>query len=345
MTKEALGIKEEELTTSWRTLGRKMTKFFKDAGSWMADAVKMPALPNLKELSKKIADYAGKIKGGAVEMWRAIRKGDWNIFKDWARDDPLAAGAGIGAVALAGGVAVGALTGIVGAGAGLLGWATTGGTGILGAAKAGISIAGVGSVLGGLTTAGKFLYNFEWQESDAEIDKAIDQAINNLYEPMGEFLGRSLAGMTVGGLTNPPRIEVNITQIALMAEINEDIADDLYDAVTDFIHVGMSTLLGVAIKLAYKNIRGFLINAYNRSPAEFKKAVGGIPLPGGNKLGESIEKWGSPSSEPWSIKRWLNIEEKVEQIEDEKVKGLVEGFLDGFWDQWQDSVVYTRALA
>lgn len=341
---EPLGVEPFELATAWRdavvmTAGeiKKAQKWLGDTGSWLADGLKNKVIPSILELGSNIGKHLQKMVQGGKELAGAVFRGDWKLFKQWAKDDPIAAIAGVGAGI---GIAWVAVTGLIAAGSAAVGWAAGGSTGLLGALKVGIASISAGSILLGLTKFSKFIYNFEWQESDISIDKGIDKAIENLYGPMGEFLGRATASLLVTGLTTPPKIEINVTSLALMYEVDEEIREELMEAVSEFARLGISTFAGIAIKLAYKNIRQLIKKAYRNSPASFKKLVRDIKLPGGFKLEESIERWGNPKSEPWSLKKHLDIEGKVEKIEDEKVKNLTEEFLESFWDTWNDAVVY-----
>ncbi|MEB3281119.1 MAG: hypothetical protein VKK42_19560 [Lyngbya sp.] len=334
---EPLGVEDFELATAWRDGAQLAAKWLKETGSWLADGLKKGVLGTVQELSDNIGAYLQKIAQGGKELVGAVIRGDWKLFGQWAKNDPIGAIAGVGAIA---GIAYVGVTGLIAGGTAFAGWAAGGSTGLLGAFKVGVGSIGAGSVLAGLTTAGKFLYNFEWQETDEQIDQAVDQAIENLYGPMGEFLGRATASLLVTGLTTPPRIEINMTSLALMYEVDENIREELLEAVSEFARLGIQTFAGIALKLAYKNVRQLIKKAYKNSPEAFKQLIGNIKLPGGFKLGTSIEQWGNPTSEPWSLKRHIDLEGKVEKIEDSKLRNLTEEFLESFWDSWNDSVSY-----
>jgi hypothetical protein len=80
-------------------LGLPLGNFFNEIGStvsaWLAKG-----LINLKNLARNMID-------GAKELGKAILRGDWNLFKSWLKEDPIAASSGVGAVLLIGGVVVG----------------------------------------------------------------------------------------------------------------------------------------------------------------------------------------------------------------------------------------------
>lgn len=341
---EPLGVESFELATAWRDAVvmtaeeiKKAQKWLGDTGSWLGDGLKKKVLPGIQQLNQNIGKHLQKMAAGAKELGSAIFRGDWKLFGQWAKNDPIGAIAGIGAGI---GIAWVGVTGLIAGGGAFAGWAAGGSTGLIAALKVGVAGISAGSILAGLTKAGTFLYNFEWQETDEDIDKAIDRAITNLYGPMGEFLGRATASMLVTGLTSPPKIEINVTSLALMWEVDENIRDELLESVSEFAMVGINTFINVAIKLAYKNTRQFIKKAYKESPEDFKKIAQGIKLPGNNKLGTSIEQWGNPSSQPWSLKRHVDLEGKVEKIEDEKLRNLTEEFLESFWETWNEAIVY-----
>ncbi|MGB8691507.1 MAG: hypothetical protein WCD53_29875 [Microcoleus sp.] len=94
-------------------LGKPLGKFFKDARSVVSDWLTKGFI-NLKNLAKNVID-------GSKELGSALLRGDWNLFKKWLKEDPIAVIAGAGAVILAGAAVIG-VVGAVGAGiAGLIG--------------------------------------------------------------------------------------------------------------------------------------------------------------------------------------------------------------------------------
>lgn len=294
-------------------------EYFKKLGSPIVDWIAKP-IASAKNL-------LGKIAAGAKELINSIRNGSFlSIFNQWAKDDPLAAGAGVIAAGLAagtllivGGAAVGWVYGSVGAvTAGLGTVAVVGGGG------------GLGAMVSGILNASETVYSFNWQISDKEIMSQIESAINGLYEPAGEFLGRTLAGVLVGGMTSPPKVQVNVRALTLQWALNPDIRQDLLQGVSELAYLGMQAGIQIAIKYAFMQGRRAIKNLWKKAPASVKKLIPG--------LDKTITTWGDEGKEPWSMESWVN--EKVESIEDQRIEDAVEGFLSGFWQQFRQSIEY-----
>jgi len=294
-------------------------EYFKKLGSPVVDWIAKP-IASAKNL-------LGKIAAGAKELINSIKNGSFlSIFQQWAKDDPLAAGAGVIAAGLAagtllivGGAVVGWVFGSVGAVASSLGTvALVGGGG------------GIGAIVGGLLNTAETIYAFNWQISDKEIMGQIESAINNLYEPAGEFLGRTLAGVLVGGLTSPPKVQINVRALTLQWALNPDIRQDLLQGVSELAYLGMQAGIQIAIKYAFMQGRRGIKNLWKKAPSTVKKLF--------PQVDQAIKTWGDEGKEPWSMESWVN--EKVESIEDQRLEDAVQGFLSGFWQQFRQSIEY-----
>lgn len=341
-TEEGLGVQEHELSSIWHTATKISTDVAKKFIGW---ANQLGASDFCQSLGKGIVsalkwakDLATKtFQGGKTlleELGKAFQTGDWNflgdVFENWRTESPLTLMAG-GAAA---GISAAAVLYFGGQAIGWVGAATIGRlVSSLGVWRAGLSVAGI---LGGLTAVGTFLYNFEWQETDAQIDQDIDKKLTSLYSPLGEFLGRSLAYGIVGGLTGKPKVNINITNLAIAWEFNEGIREQLLDAVSDLARVGVQGFAVIAVKLAYKNARHWLKQRTKDNKELFIKTFG-------EDAYGAVVNWGEPGSKPWSIKRWLGIQEKIESIEDEKIRNLAEEATESFWESWRESIVISKS--
>jgi hypothetical protein len=125
------------------------------------------------------------------------------------------------------------------------------------------------------------VWHFNWKISENQLREDIKSAVTNLYEPLGEFVGRSIATVLVGrglGGNNIPKIRINTGQIARLIELSggsETIRDSLIDAVTDIWYAVKSAAQLILMKFLYLNGR------------QFVEKVTGQEL-GGEKEGESF---------------------------------------------------------
>ena len=234
--------------------------------------------------------------------------------------------------AIAGAAAAVVLTGIVLVGSAPLAW-VVGGIGAIAGILTALQLTGVvnvGGMIKGALNFAEFVYRFNWQESDKQIQAEIESLITSLYEPAGEFLGRSIAGLLVGGFSSPPKVRVNVRQIALLWQLNPDIRDELLQNVSSFCYQSLVAVKTIAFKTFFMKGRAWIKQNWDKVPASWRQAIPNLDL--------TIRNWGEEGQQPWSIAGY--VEEKVESIDDERIKGAIEGFLEGFWDGFRESVEY-----
>lgn len=275
-----------------------------------------------------------KMVGGVQALIESFRRGTFGqIFSQWARESPLAAGAGVvaaglvgGAILIVGGAIVGTVSGaIIGVVKSLA--ATSLGKVFLGAIGGGL-LAGAGTALIGTA---QFLWNFQWNQSDSEIEAEIESAINSLYTPAGDVLGRGLATLLVGGKWQAPRVEINVRQAAFQFVLHEEIRDEMISSMSALIHASLNAFKILVVKKAYMKGRRGLKKLWANLPPEIRSN-----LPG---LDKAITAWGEEESKPFSLAAEYE-ENVVDKIDDVKLKNALEGFTGGFWEQFSQGVIY-----
>src|SRR6476469_4053554 len=109
------------------------------------------------------------------------------------------------------------------------------------------------------------VWHFDWKISDKQLQEDMKSAVTNLYEPLGESLGRSLAAIVVGrglgGGANIPKVRINPTQIANLIELSggrEQVRDVLVDAITEMWFAVKSAAQTILFKYIYLNGRKFV---------------------------------------------------------------------------------------
>lgn len=292
--------------------------------SWF-NAMGSEAMTWLQRGAANAWNYIKKIGQGAKAVVESVKQGNFGaIFNQWAAEDPLAAysgvvaaGLAVGAILVVGGAAVAWVTGGVGAMAGSLG--------LFGA---GVGVASLGGIVSGLMNQAEVVYSMNWQISDADLIKQMAAAVNSLYEPAGEFLGRSLAGFLTGGLGVPPKVEINVKRTALAMYLQPDIANDILDAVSDFAYTSLIVIRKLTIMSLLMKGRQSIKGIWKDVPGRVKKAF--------PKLDQAIQTWGDEDKEPWSFEDKVNS--SIETIDDQRLQDAAQGFLSGFWNQFRDGV-------
>ncbi|NER03701.1 MAG: hypothetical protein F6K17_14305 [Okeania sp. SIO3C4] len=299
---------EEPVDLSW----------FRKISSPLAELVNKPVV--------SAGNFASKVIDGGKALAESIQKGTFGkIFNQWAKDDPLAAAAGTVAAGLAGGT-------LLIAGGSTLGW-LTGSVGSvvssLGAGGALVAGGTLGGLATGILTTAENLYEFDLQISDKRILADIKSAVDNLYGPAGEFIGRQIATMAVGGLNSPPKVQINLRAMALVWQLNPELRQELLQNVSNFAYQGIQTGIQIAIKFAFLHGRRAIKKLWKRFPNEVKKLVPG--------LDKAISKWGDDDNEPWSLEDGVNKLEKT-IIKDERILNFSQGLRSGLWRGFSDSI-------
>jgi hypothetical protein len=248
---------------------------------------------------------------GAKELGKAVLRGDWNLFKSWLKEDPIAVTAGVGAVILIGGVVVG---GVV---AGIAALASAIGVG-------GATLAAVGSsVLGAAVSFGNQIWNFDFNKTDAAILAEINSAFGGLANVAGEATGRALAGFIVNR-KETPKLRINIKATATMFLALDDDGDN---QIAEEILESLSSLGWAFYRFAGKAL--FSMGYINFRQWAKKNIKSGIPW-----VDKMIASWGEEGGKPWVISQQVN--QLTEKIEEDNpalgkfLEGVIEGFGDGF---------------
>jgi len=284
-------------------LGLPLGNFFNEIGStvsaWLAKG-----LINLKNLARNMID-------GAKELGKAILRGDWNLFKSWLKEDPIAASSGVGAVLLIGRVVVG---GVV---SGIAALASAIGVG-------GATLAAVGSsVLGAAVSFGNQVWNFDFNKTDAAILAEINSAFGGLANVAGEVAGRTLAGFIVNR-KETPKLRINIKATATMFLALDDDGDN---QIAEDILESLSSLGWAFYRFAGKAL--FSMGYINFRQWAKRNVKSGIPW-----VDKMIASWGEEGGKPWVISQKVN--QLTEKIEEDNpalgkfLEGVIEGFGDGF---------------
>ncbi len=251
--------------------------------NWFTQAAS-PVVDWLKKPIASAANLGKRILAGGKALVESILNGTFgSIFSQWAKDDPLAAGAGTIAAGLAGG-------GLLVLGGTAVGWAVGGVSAITSSLGVGGTLV-AGSTLGGLATgiltAAENIYSFNLQVSDESWLKEIKAAIDNLYEPAGNFIGRQIATLAVGGLTSPPRVQINIRTMALIWQLKPELRQELLQNVSNFAYQGIQTGMQIAIKYAFLHGRRAIKKLSKRFPDVVRNLIPGLDKAIDRYLGRS----------------------------------------------------------
>jgi hypothetical protein len=319
MTKQTSGVTLESSALAFSTAGVTPDKWIQDAAGAVWSAIKSGV--------NSVIDLGKRMLSGGKELLGAIARGDWQIFKDWFRDDPGSALAG-GAAVIVGGWFVGTASGIFAvAGSGISAmWASLGSLSLGGIA--------IGSMLPTLQQAivstGNTLYNIDWAKSDTAILAELNGGYLTFLNNVGESTGRMLAGFALGGGKANPKLNISITATAALIitakQEGSDIEEELIEELSQLANVFMRYVSTLAGKLGYLELR-----KYARQNVRT----------GIKAIDKKIENWGLQEGQTWTIAQ--KVDDKIEKIteKDAALGNFLEGLVEGFGDGLSDYILLT----
>jgi len=290
------------------SLGLKLGNWFQGIGSQMGNILSQGLL-NVKNL-------LGNMVNGAKELFSAIRRGDWNIFKNWLKEDPISVAAGAVAVVLIGGVVVGAVAGGVAALA-----AAVGGAGAIG----GVTLAGImPGLVQGAVSAGEVIYNFDFNKTDDQLLKELNQGFINFSGVAGESLGRSLANLIIGA-DKLPKLRVDRNAMRTLFLVLEDESDTGEEILEE-----LSTIGWAIFKLARQAL--FSIGFMNFRKWAKQNVKTGIPW-----VDKAIESWGT--GKPLIISEKVNEFYETVEKDNAALGNFLENFGEGFGEGTKEAII------
>lgn len=281
----------------------------------------------LKNGVKAALDLGRKMLEGGKELLSAIGRGDWGIFIDWAKNDPLGFLAGGAAVAV-GGWFVGSVTGITAIAAGGISslWATLGSVQIGGIALVSV----LPTIQQAIVSGGNTIMNLDWAQSDKSIEESLKNTYNVFLNNVGESTGRLLAGFALGGGKTNPRLTLNITATAALIiqaeQEGSNIEEEMIQELSQLANVFKRYVITLAGKLGYLELRKYARNNIRT----------GIP-----QIDRKIANWGLIEGQSFTLNTYLN--DSIEKYGETNKEGasFLEGLVEGFGDGWNDFLVLT----
>lgn len=179
-----------------------------------------------------------------------------------------------------------------------------------------LSIAAVFSLV---VVAVQTIYNFDFAVTDKEIDEKIKKAFDQYYERVGEVAGRMTGYLVCGALPGAISFMFNKT---MAASIFENLADEAKDEIiADIASISrsvMQQMVQMQMLKGFKSARKWIKRPGTPLHDMIKKKMGS----------KNFEKWGKEKfDKPFTIAG--KVEERVENIQDERTREFTKGFLEG----------------
>ncbi|WP_293341063.1 hypothetical protein [Microcoleus sp. CAWBG58] len=285
-------------------------------------------------VAEKIGDAIGSIKIGDVRLG------------DWYAQDPVGAAAGVilggvvfylGGKVVAGGVsAFGKLVATVRQ-LGVLGTLRAGSVSVArGLASRAIYLLGhpkaliggfltgvtIGAVMRWVVGAAVRLVNFNWNQTDEELDAKVKAAQASLWSVAGGSLGSMLGTALCGVAPGVAVVRVNPSKLAAIKEVSQELYEEALPQINNLINATIRVGTTKVFVEVYKNSRRML--------KSLAPVIKNIPIVGGS-IATWLEKWGAPDAKPWSINSGVLAE--IQKISDENIQN----FFEEAWEEFLES--------
>ncbi|MEG4160450.1 hypothetical protein QUA06_28175, partial [Microcoleus sp. POL8_C6] len=253
----------------------------------------------IKKGVQTVVEFGKKIWEGGKELLAAIARGDWGLFGQWMKDDPLGFLAGGAAVAVAGWF-IGSATGLTALASGGIAsmWSALGSVKLGGVALNAMLPTLQQAIVGTTNT----VLNIDWLQSDNSILAELQAVHSSFINTFGESVARLFVGMFLGGGKSNPKLKINITGAAAVAiqaeqDTGNNITEELIDELSNLANAFIRYARNLAAKIGYMNIRKLVR----------EKVRTGIKA-----IDDKIANWGLQDGQSFVINQ--KIDDKIEKI-------------------------------
>lgn len=182
----------------------------------------------------------------------------------------------------------------------------------------------IGFTLTGLwglfVSTAQFIYNFNWNITDKEIDNQIAAKWAALSGMFGGALGNLVGYLGCGVLPGAVIFTFNEPLgVHVLANVTEELGEEFLANVANITRYAFQSGVQSLLLWRFKNTRNFI-----KSNAAFLQKIFG-----GNTE-KLIKAWGAEGSKPWSFAK--TVDDAVESIPNTAVRNFVEEFLEEAWE-------------
>lgn len=165
----------------------------------------------------------------------------------------------------------------------------------------------------------RFLYNFNWNQTDAQIEAEYQSKLTQIAGLAGGAVGAALGSAVCGWLPGTVIGKFNPVLAAKIKMAQPEIWEEAKEEFEQFFRSTIRMSIGIAFKNIYKNVRRYIKKLANNNR---------LPIPA--SWNNAIKAWGEPGSKSWSFAS--AIEDKIESIQNPILQNFAEELVDGFFD-------------
>ena len=181
-----------------------------------------------------------------------------------------------------------------------------------------------GTVLRLLAQGVRYIYNFNWNQTDEQIEQEYKSKLTTIAGMAGDTVGTAIGGATCGWLLGTTIGRFNPILAAKIKLAMPEIYEEIEQQFSLFLQGTARIGAGIMFKNLYKNARTWIKKNAHRIP--------GLS----DKMEKVIEAWGEPGSKSWSFASY--VEEKIESIQNPITRAFVENAVESFFDSCSESV-------
>ncbi|OJJ11413.1 hypothetical protein BI308_25695 [Roseofilum reptotaenium AO1-A] len=179
---------------------------------------------------------------------------------------------------------------------------------------------GVSTIVGGLLQSAEFLWNFDWNTTDTQIDMQRQQLIQQGAGMLGGALGVTVGQVLCGQIANTLTFKIDPSMaLAIRDEVSEEIYEEIKQ---EWVQTGRAIYqLGQehAFYFAFQNARKAI-----KKNGIAQRVFGQ----------EALDKWGEEGSKTLSLAQWQR--DRIEDIENPNVREFVEEFSEELWQSCKE---------
>jgi hypothetical protein len=171
-----------------------------------------------------------------------------------------------------------------------------------------------------LHSTAQYLWNFNWNITDKQIDEQIRSKWDALGSMLGGTVGNFIGYLGCGIAPGAVMFAFNEPLGAyVLANVTEELAEEFIGNLSALIKYTFTAGTQALILSTYKDARKFI-----KKNQAFARAVLG------DRVADVIKGWGNENSKPWSFAQTL--EDTIETIPNTFVRNFVEEFLEEAWE-------------
>ena len=192
----------------------------------------------------------------------------------------------------------------------------------------GVVFSGIGftftGIWGLIVSTSAFIYNFNWNATDAELNAQVNALQQVLYGQLGATLGNAVGYLVCGVVPSAGMMVFNeALGLYLLKEVGEEAFEEFAANLAVLIRLSINVAARHFLISAFKNVRR-AVKTYLRDPNSPQSVL--IRNLFGGGIDDAIKGWGKAGAKPWSFR--IGVENAIDRIENPALQAFTEEFVE-----------------